>query len=285
MTKTHLQNLRQQELIQMAIELRICVPSNFLENRQIQADFCAERSELQLDSKEREELIDEVFEVLVEQHSESLNDLTLPLWGSLHKFELEQDRASGRANPLPFNYLVDRLGLTKNKLHLILRDMEWAVIFWQLSTSIKNKTLQEERRLLQVHNNQTYDGEDSNLSIVVHESPAMPQFAHQSKLTSFHGSCLHNYYQENGNSETHYCSFSVGSDEYKRYVYLHNGCNYYWAELYHYNSEYCRHVLLARSLIIFKPELFELSPLPVSASKEEQAAHKLYELSNSIPET
>ncbi len=315
MTKAHLQSLNHRELIQLAIKLRV-LPSNFLEIRQIyierdqrrspaaeQAQFRAEQKNIMapdakreagrqlLDSGECEGLVDEVYETLAEQRSESQNDLTLPLRGSLHKFELELDRASGLAEPLPGDYFSDSLGLTRNKLHFILRDMEWGVIFWQLSTDIHN-IIKHEEQSAGPRNGQV-EIEESSLTIALHESPIMPKFGRQCNLGSFQGNYLRDYYQGISHSgistqalsskriETNSYSFSINSGEYKRYVFLRNDHNYYWAELYHYNGEYDHRVLLARSSIIFKPRLLEFPSTPKACT---EAAAELYQLSNSIPE-
>ncbi|WGK68443.1 hypothetical protein P0082_08115 [Candidatus Haliotispira prima] len=317
MTKTCLQNLNQLELVQLAMRLRV-LPPNFLEVRHVcieanlsgpvEGKELGENVEFLLDSDEHEDLVDELFEILAEQRSESLNDLASPLVESLHKFELEPDRASGLADPLPDRYFFDRLGLTKNKLHFILRDMEWAVIFWQFSTDIKSAIQQEEQRLQQIRSGRpkspapdSVQGEidGSNLSIAVHESPTMPQFGRQCKLGSFQGNYLRDYYQGvdgtatltrdrdcKTKAETNFYSFSVNSDEYKRYVFLRNDCNYYWAELYHYNIDYRRFVLLARSSIILKPKLLQYESQMTQSEDSVSSADKickLYELSNTIP--
>ena len=316
MTKIQLQNLDQVELIQIAVSLRI-LPQNYMKMRQMSVegrskeDDAAVFANTFLDEDEREELIDEVFELLAEQHLESLNDLTSPLRESLHKFELELDRTSNLASPLPADYLLNCQGLTKNKLHFMLRDMEWAVVFWQLSSEIQAIIQDEERSLYQRRNGHlpqyeypttAGEWEESSLSIVIHESVNMPKFGLQSRPGTSQGSFARAYHRGRvrpsrdgqvagirglgsleGGAETILYSFSVNSHDYKRYVYLRSNCNYYWTELYKYDIEHHCRLLLARSAIIFKPALLQLDMLAPASSGEEQTIRKLYEFSNSVP--
>ncbi len=314
MTKTHLQDLSQLKLIKIAIKLRI-LPVNFMDIHHIQGISTHTKSSSKLldeqnqflDQEEHEDLIDEIFEVIAEQRAESINDLNSPLLQSLHKFELEQDYTGVMIEPLPHNYLNDGLGLTKNKIHFILRDMEWAIIFWQLSTDMK-KIIHQKK---QEQNRQAYNQEEeSNLSIVIHESSTIPKLTHQSKLAKFANFAnfdsdlgnnslstinwfnntnfslsehLHNKFNALNQKETGFYSFVVSSEEYKRYIYLSNGRRYYWAEIYYYNRDTDRYVLLSRSSIVFKPQLLQVQQMSPPSDTETQMTYQLYELSNFRP--
>ena len=260
----------------------------------LETDNTTDKELLELDYSEREDLIDEIMEVFQEQRQECLNELSRPMLGSLHKFEveIENNLMDGSAEPLPQKYLRNCFGLTKNKIHLLLRDLDWAIIFWQLSAEMKNFLYCEEqqnKKISAAANRQ--DNFAPNLTVFIYESPVMPKLDHQFPLSSLKkgyplGKPLP---QDSGtvSDELDFYSFPIVAhrEEYKQYIHLRSGCTYYWAELHYYSNEENNHLLLARSSIIFKPQLLSIEPLLYSANTEQQAAYKLYELSNSIPTT